>query len=91
MRKIEGLEKKLNQQFRILPKRRLDLERIEKLGQGAYGSVYLAIDQQTEEKVTLKKVKLRFLPKPDRAQALKEIELLSSLKHPNIVTYKDSF
>lgn len=62
-----------------------------KLGEGAYGSVYLAIDKKTGEQVALKKVKLQKMSKAEREKAHYEVELLSSLKHPNIVAYKDSW
>lgn len=62
-----------------------------KLGQGAYGSVYLAKCLATGETVALKKVKLGSMNKTEREKAKQEVTLLSSLKHPNIVAYKGSF
>ena len=62
-----------------------------KLGEGAYGSVYLAKNQVTGETVALKKVKLGKLPAAQKEKAKQEVTLLSSLKHPNIVAYKGSF
>jgi NIMA (never in mitosis gene a)-related kinase len=61
------------------------------LGRGAYGRVDLARVKATNEDVAIKKVKLAALPEKQRAKAAEEVRLFSSLHHPNIVAYKDSF
>ena len=58
----------------------------EKIGEGAFGSVRLGINKQTEEKVAIKileKTKLKKIE--DKVKLEREIEILKKLKHPNIV------
>lgn len=61
------------------------------LGRGAYASVYKAVKKSTNEVVAMKKVKIGQLAESEKKKALDEVELLSKLKHPNIVQYLDSF
>lgn len=61
-----------------------------KLGQGAYGKVYLAIDRQTQEKVAVKKINLESNENGLPSIAIREVALLKDLSsHPNIVLLKD--
>lgn len=66
-------------------------EFIRELGSGSYGSVKLAKDIQTKELYAIKKVKLSGLLKEERMKAEGEVKVLSSISHPNIVAYKESF
>lgn len=61
-------------------------EKIEKLGEGTYGSVYKASVKDTGQIVALKKIKLNDSEEYGvPASALREIALLLELNHPNIV------
>jgi len=59
-----------------------------KIGEGAAGEVFLAVDAKTNEKVAIKKM-------PLNAQNVKlltsEIHIMKESTHPNIVRYLDSF
>jgi len=59
--------------------------KLEKIGEGTYGVVYKARNNETGEIVALKKIKLESEEEGIPATAIKEISLLKSLKHPNIV------
>jgi NIMA (never in mitosis gene a)-related kinase len=61
------------------------------LGKGSYGRVDLARAKQTGEQVAVKKVKFTDMTLQARLKAQDEVTLLSSLKHTNIVGYKESF
>lgn len=43
------------------------------------------------EYYALKRVKIDNLKEKDKKNALNEVRILASIRHPNIVTYKESF
>jgi cyclin-dependent kinase 2 len=57
----------------------------EKLGEGTYGIVFQAKDLQTNEVVAIKKIKFDHEDEGVPSTTLREIALLKSLNHPNIV------
>lgn len=59
--------------------------KLEKVGQGTYGVVYKSMDTKTGEVVALKKIKLRPEDEGIPATAMREISVLKSLNHPNII------
>ena len=59
---------------------------VSKIGKGAYGSVYEAIDEETGEKVALKRIKLDSTVDGIPCTALREISILLHMKHQNIVS-----
>ena len=60
-------------------------QKLDKLGEGTYGVVYKAIDKVTGETVALKKIRLEKEDDGVPSTAIREISLLKSLKHPNVV------
>lgn len=63
--------------------------RIEKIGEGTYGVVYKAQDEQSKEIVALKKIRLEVEDEGIPSTAIREIALLKQLHHPNIVRLID--
>lgn len=63
--------------------------RYEKIGQGASGTVYTAIDIATGQEVAIKQIILQKQPKKELI--INEILVMKELKNPNIVNYVDSF
>ncbi|UJR35534.1 hypothetical protein I4U23_028288 [Adineta vaga] len=64
-------------------------EKIERIGEGTYGTVYKARSLLTQEIVALKKVRLDDEDDGVPSSALREICLLRELRHPNIVRLLD--
>lgn len=60
-------------------------DKIEKVGEGTYGVVYKARDNQTKEIVALKKIRLENEEEGMPSTAMREISLLNELSHKNIV------
>lgn len=63
--------------------------RTETLGEGTYGVVFKARDVKTNEIVALKKIKLEIEDEGVPSTALREISVLKTLKHPNVVRLLD--
>ena len=62
------------------------------VGRGKFSTVYLATRKVDGVKVALKKIKLGSKPKDRvREKCLREVHLLQTLQHPNIIRYLDSF
>ncbi len=58
---------------------------LNKLGEGAYSSVYLVRRNEDGQEYALKKVKIMNLSEKEKENALNEIRILASTKNPNIV------
>ncbi|KAG0469414.1 hypothetical protein HPP92_016114 [Vanilla planifolia] len=68
-----------------LPRRADSFEKLDKIGQGTYSSVYKARDLETGKTVALKKVRfVNMDPESVRFMA-REIHILRRLDHPNVV------
>ena len=61
--------------------------KIEKIGEGTYGVVYKARDNQGGEIIALKKIRLDAEDEGVPSTAIREISLLKELQHPNIVRF----
>jgi len=66
-----------------------NFQRIEKIGEGAYGIVFKAIDKITNEFVAMKKIRLDTESEGVPSTAMREISLLKELDHPAIVQLLD--
>lgn len=62
---------------------------LHRIGSGASGTVYSAIRISDNYRVAIKIMNLKKQQKPD--MILNEIQILQSIKHPNIVKFYDSF
>uniref|UniRef100_A0A8D2H9B2 Serine/threonine-protein kinase Nek4 n=1 Tax=Urocitellus parryii TaxID=9999 RepID=A0A8D2H9B2_UROPR len=61
------------------------------VGKGSYGEVTLVKHRRDGRQYVIKKLNLRNASSRERRAAEQEAQLLSQLKHPNIVTYKESW
>ncbi|CAF0952709.1 unnamed protein product, partial [Brachionus calyciflorus] len=66
-------------------------EKIKEIGKGSYGVVWLVRNFKDRKNYVLKRIDLRKSSDRDKLSAEQEAQLLKSLKHPNIVSYKESF
>eukprot|EP01062_Namystynia_karyoxenos_P060080 TRINITY_DN5157_c0_g2_i1.p1 TRINITY_DN5157_c0_g2~~TRINITY_DN5157_c0_g2_i1.p1 ORF type:complete len:352 (+),score=147.06 TRINITY_DN5157_c0_g2_i1:148-1056(+) len=60
-------------------------QKLDKIGEGTYGTVYKAKDKQTGEHVALKCIRLDNEEEGVTCTAIREVSLLKELKHKNIV------
>ncbi|XP_055319179.1 serine/threonine-protein kinase Pak isoform X2 [Sitodiplosis mosellana] len=93
-----GLKKKKMSDEEILDKLRTIVSvgdptrkytKIEKIGQGASGTVYTAIESSTGMEVAIKQMNLSQQPKKELI--INEILVMRENKHPNVVNYLDSY
>jgi len=66
-------------------------EEIRKVGEGTYGVVFKVRNKKTDELVALKKIRLDDDDDGVPSTAIREISLLTSLQHPNIVNLQQVF
>eukprot|EP01012_Entosiphon_sulcatum_P003602 TRINITY_DN1119_c0_g1_i1.p1 TRINITY_DN1119_c0_g1~~TRINITY_DN1119_c0_g1_i1.p1 ORF type:complete len:386 (+),score=80.93 TRINITY_DN1119_c0_g1_i1:107-1264(+) len=71
----EEIDKRIIRKYEIL----------QKLGKGAYGIVWKAIDKKTKEVVALKKIFDAFQNATDAQRTFREIMFLQALKHENVI------
>ena len=65
-----------------------DFEEIEQIGEGAYGQVWMGRDKLSGDVVALKKVRVDQEKEGFSVTAIRELQMLRSLKHENIVELK---
>ncbi|CAM1325012.1 PAK3 (predicted) [Pycnogonum litorale] len=63
--------------------------KMEKIGQGASGTVYTAIETATGTEVAIKQINLS--QQPTKEAIINEILVMRENKHPNVVNYLDSY
>lgn len=66
-------------------------EKIKSIGRGAYGTVYLCRRNSDRCHVIIKQIPVEEMSKEERVAAKNEVQVLSMLKHPNIIAYLESF
>eukprot|EP00933_Yihiella_yeosuensis_P034583 TRINITY_DN28059_c0_g1_i1.p1 TRINITY_DN28059_c0_g1~~TRINITY_DN28059_c0_g1_i1.p1 ORF type:complete len:477 (-),score=89.35 TRINITY_DN28059_c0_g1_i1:127-1557(-) len=67
---------------------------IKKVGEGSFGAAILvqhSTDKEKDTKAIVKMIDISRASKQEKDDALKESQVLSSLKHPYIVRYRESF
>lgn len=59
---------------------------VRKLGQGTYGKVQLGINKKTGQEVAIKTIKkCKIESEADLIRIRREVQIMSSVRHPNIV------
>ena len=75
--------------FQIIAK--LGIQRVIFSGEGAYSSVYKVKRIHDGQEYALKKVKMMDLSDKEKQNALNEVRILASIRHPGIIGYKEVF
>lgn len=69
-----------------------DFEKLGRLGEGAYGEVYMVRKKDIDKKFALKQLEKKQLAKERKEyQAMVERELLTQINHPGIIKINSSF
>lgn len=68
---------------------RIRYKLLKKIGSGASGTVYTALDNETQEKVAIKMMNIAQQPKSDLI--IREICVMKENRHPNLVNYLNSY
>eukprot|EP00794_Sanderia_malayensis_P007467 gene7467-8296_t len=61
------------------------------IGKGSYGEVSLAKHKKDKKQYVIKKIDLHGASEKERNFSEQEVQILAKLRHPNIVSYKESF
>src|SRR5690554_3940162 len=61
------------------------------LGKGSFGRALLVRHKETKEVLVVKEINMMDMGPREQREARNEVQVLSKLKHPNIVSYIDSF
>lgn len=78
-----SLNKKLFNIFNFIINR---FDIIRKLGQGTYGKVQLGVNKETGQEVAIKTIKkAKIETDADLIRIRREIQIMSSVQHPNII------
>jgi len=64
-------------------------EKLNRIGEGTYGTVYRARDKESGEIVALKKLRMKKEKGGFPLTSVREIKILKAMKHPNIVNLKE--
>lgn len=61
------------------------------LGEGSFGQAWLVTHQSTSESLVIKTISIPAMTARDKQAAINEVKILSTLRHKNIILYKDAF
>ncbi|NXW37355.1 NEK5 kinase, partial [Phaetusa simplex] len=65
-------------------------EIIKKIGEGSFGTIFLANGKVDNEQCVIKEINLTKMPVKEKEASQEEVILLAKMKHANIVTFYDS-
>eukprot|EP01138_Halocafeteria_seosinensis_P002809 gb/GECG01002870.1/.p1 GENE.gb/GECG01002870.1/~~gb/GECG01002870.1/.p1 ORF type:complete len:768 (+),score=117.31 gb/GECG01002870.1/:1-2304(+) len=66
-------------------------EELKVLGQGSFGMAVLVMSKKSRKRFVLKKINVQAMSEENVREALREVQVLRGLNHPNIVGYHGSF
>ncbi|XP_032223263.2 serine/threonine-protein kinase Nek1 isoform X2 [Nematostella vectensis] len=65
--------------------------RVKKIGEGSFGKALLVKKRNDGKHYVIKEINICRMKPREREESRKEVKVLSQLKHPNIVSYQESF
>lgn len=66
-------------------------EFVKNIGNGMFGQVFLATHKLENKQYAIKRINFNDISEKDKIAIESEMKMLQDMKHPNVVTYKDSF
>ncbi|XP_077863013.1 serine/threonine-protein kinase Nek5-like, partial [Saccoglossus kowalevskii] len=66
-------------------------EKIKKIGEGSFGKALLVKSKATGEYRVVKEIGISKMNRKEREESKKEVKVLARMRHPNIVSYLESF
>lgn len=66
-------------------------KKIKKLGDGSFGIALLVKSRDDDKYYAMKVIKIDNMDKKQMKDSINEVNLLKAMKHPNIISYKESF
>ena len=88
-KKMPRLESKVSIRAPVVMRDVDVFEKKHKVGEGTYGSVFVARDRKSNEIVALKRINTKQEENGFPITALREVKILKALHHPNIVNLKE--
>ncbi|XP_028404175.1 serine/threonine-protein kinase Nek1-like isoform X2 [Dendronephthya gigantea] len=68
-----------------------DFDRVRKIGEGAFGKALLVRSKKDGKHYVIKEINISKMAAKERKESLQEVKLLSTMEHPNIVSFLESF
>ncbi|XP_022249572.1 serine/threonine-protein kinase Nek1-like [Limulus polyphemus] len=66
-------------------------KKIKKIGEGSFGTALLVKEKESDVSFVMKEINISKMSQDERDEAQKEVAVLSQMRHPNIVGYRESF
>ncbi|XP_034386897.1 serine/threonine-protein kinase Nek1 isoform X13 [Cyclopterus lumpus] len=66
-------------------------EKVKKIGEGSFGKAILVKSKQDGHQYVIKEIGISAMSSKERQESRKEVAVLATMSHPNIVQYKESF
>ena len=66
-------------------------KKIKLLGEGAFGKAYLVHCEHSGDDAVIKEIDIGRMAEDEKKEVLKEAKIMESLKHPNIIRFREVY